>query len=302
MEKAERRKHKIITENRQATLNKRETSWQGLQEKMECGEDGVLALANQHRQLILSPKKEITKKDLDEIADLRQLHTEIQRVETQFKAASGYQKYQLKQQLIEMRKSQYIIKNAFRCPIFSVPTHSYFCLTFDDDTHLTPDLSVEGVFLHKDIIQFLLSNYDKLKQEAKNRVNDDIWYVMYDLDLLLKQLFKKYPEYEKIFELKMAGCQCKEIADEVNAAFGFKYSPEYVSSVWRNKMPQALISIEEDRYLDWYYLTQEKGYFKKCNKCGRIKLAHKKYFSSNKNSGDGFYSICKECRKKKGGK
>ena len=36
---------------------------------------------------------------------------------------------------------------------------------------------------------------------------------------------------------------------------------------------------------------KEKGKYKKCSRCGQIKLAHNKYFSKNKTSKDGFYSI-----------
>ena len=43
----------------------------------------------------------------------------------------------------------------------------------------------------------------------------------------------------------------------------------------------------------------EKGKYKKCSRCGKIKLAHNKYFSKNKTSKDGFYSICKSCRNSK---
>ena len=43
----------------------------------------------------------------------------------------------------------------------------------------------------------------------------------------------------------------------------------------------------------------EKGKYKTCSRCGQIKLAHNKYFSKNKTSKDGFYSICKACRNTK---
>jgi hypothetical protein len=47
----------------------------------------------------------------------------------------------------------------------------------------------------------------------------------------------------------------------------------------------------------------EDGYkYKKCNRCGEIKLAHNKYFSKNKTAKDGLYSICKKCRNSKGKK
>jgi uncharacterized OB-fold protein len=55
----------------------------------------------------------------------------------------------------------------------------------------------------------------------------------------------------------------------------------------------------KDRFLDWYYLSEERGVYKKCNRCGQIKLARNEYFSKNRTSKDGWYSICKECRNKK---
>jgi hypothetical protein len=81
--------------------------------------------------------------------------------------------------------------------------------------------------------------------------------------------------------------------------FGIKHSVEYISSLWRNKIPKLIASEAEDRYLDFYYLEHEKGHYKRCSRCGQIKLAHNKYFSKNKTSRDGFYSICKDCRNAK---
>jgi hypothetical protein len=60
-----------------------------------------------------------------------------------------------------------------------------------------------------------------------------------------------------------------------------------------------IASVAEDQFLDYYYLNIEKGSYKKCSKCGKIKLAINKYFSRNNTSKDGFYSICKDCRNKR---
>ena len=81
--------------------------------------------------------------------------------------------------------------------------------------------------------------------------------------------------------------------------FGIKHSLEYISSLWRKKIPKLIASQAEDEYLYWYYLNIEKGKYKKCSRCGQVKLAHNKYFSKNKTSRDCFYSICKKCRNSK---
>ena len=46
VEKEERRERKLLTENRMATINKRETSFEGLVSQLENGEDGIYNLIN----------------------------------------------------------------------------------------------------------------------------------------------------------------------------------------------------------------------------------------------------------------
>ena len=87
--------------------------------------------------------------------------------------------------------------------------------------------------------------------------------------------------------------------EKIQEEFGIKHSVEYISSLWRNKIPKLIASEAEDRLLNWYFLNEMKGKYKKCSRCGEIKLAHNKYFSKNKTSKDGFYSICKCCRNSK---
>ena len=108
--------------------------------------------------------------------------------------------------------------------------------------------------------------------------------------------------YEKIVIYKIDGLQNIQIQEKIQKEFGIKHSLEYISSLWRNKIPKIIASKAEDQWLDWYYFHVEKGKYKKCSRCGQIKLAHNKYFSKNKTSKDNFYSICKECRNKKGRK
>jgi hypothetical protein len=119
---------------------------------------------------------------------------------------------------------------------------------------------------------------------------------MEDFDAISGRALAPYPYYERLVELKIDGKQNAEIQNTLYEEFGIKHSTEYLSSLWRNKIPKLIASQAEDELLDWWYLTQEKGKYKKCTRCGQIKLAHNKYFSKNKTSKDKFYSICKNCR------
>ena len=52
MEKQEKKEKKILTENRMATVNKRETSFEGLVSQLENGEDGIYNLMSNETQTI----------------------------------------------------------------------------------------------------------------------------------------------------------------------------------------------------------------------------------------------------------
>ena len=72
MEKEEKKEKKILTENRLTTVNKRETSYEGLVSKFENGEDGIYNILDDNKHTIFQPKIQITEKDLREIPELDQ--------------------------------------------------------------------------------------------------------------------------------------------------------------------------------------------------------------------------------------
>ena len=52
MEKQERKERKILTDNRMMTVNKRETSFEGLVSQFENGEDGIYNLITDDKNII----------------------------------------------------------------------------------------------------------------------------------------------------------------------------------------------------------------------------------------------------------
>ena len=52
MEKQERKEKRILTENRMTTVNKRETSFEGLVSQFENGEDGIYNLMTENKNMI----------------------------------------------------------------------------------------------------------------------------------------------------------------------------------------------------------------------------------------------------------
>ena len=304
MEKQEKKERSLLTENRMVTVNKRETSFEGLVSQLENGEDGIYNLITENKNTIFQPKISITAKDLEEIPLLKQLREAINVWEAKLKTIEGKDAFTMKKALIEMRKDQYLIKTAYRAPIVPNKLTRSKCMielpdtvTFDEEGYPIP----EGVsLLDPKVVSAILCNYSKLKEDSDSEFDGDLWYLMQDFDDICEIALKDYPLYERIVELKIDKVQNLEIQETIQLEFGIKHSLEYISSLWRNKIPKLIASAAEDQYLDWYYFNEEKGKYKKCSRCGQIKLAHNKYFSKNKTSKDGFYSICKCCRNSKG--
>lgn len=305
MSKEEKKEKNILTENRMITVNKRETSYQGLVSKFENGEDGLYNLITDNKNILLTPKLAITQQDIEEIPPLKDLKEAIELLEKQEKAATGKKKFLLKKQLIEMRQNQYVIKSEFKAPTYSNNTVKSFIkadltdrFSFDEEGEPINDGLLS--FFNPKHISALLCNYSALKEESWGNFENDAWYMMEDLDRLIERtLAKDYPLYYDILIYKIDGLQNTEIQEMLEYKHGMTHSVEYISSLWRNKIPKLIAEQAKKDYLIWYYTTQEYGKWKRCSKCGEIKLAHNKFFSKNKTSKDGYYSICKDCRNKK---
>ena len=303
MEKQEKKERKLLTENRMATVSKRETSFEGLVSQFENGEDGIYGIMSDDRNQIFQPKVVITKKDVEEIPGLMQLREAIKMWEQKLKTASGRDAFIIKTAIIELRKDQYVLRDAYRKPIIpkSIMRSRHFIplendFSFDDEGYVVP----EGVSLcDPKIISIILCNYSSMKQDSWGEFEKDLWYLMQEFDEVADAALKDYPLYDRICEYKVDGLQNLDIQEKIQMEFGIKHSVEYISSLWRNKIPKLIASEAEDRLLDWYFLNEMKGKYKKCSRCGQVKLAHNKYFSKNKTSRDGFYSICKNCRNSK---
>lgn len=302
MEKQERKEKKILTENRMATVNKRETSFEGLVSQFENGEDGIYNLVTEDKNQIFQHKVEITEEDLEEIPFLKQIRETIQSWEKMLKTANGRDAYIIKKTIIDLRKDQYIIKNAYRKPVVTMhashATH-WVPLNFeewveDGEVHYTG-----ASLLDYKVCSAVLCNYSKLKAAGEGNFMSDTWYFMESFDAICGKALKDYPYYERLVELKIDGKQNLEIQDILHQEFGIKHSIEYISSLWRNKIPKLIAAEAEEEFLDWWYLQVEPGQYKRCTRCGQLKLAHNKYFSKNKTSKDNFYSICKNCRNSK---
>ena len=306
IERQERKENHIITDNHNITVTKREMSFEGLVGRLENGEDGIYNMIANDKNIIFQPKVSITPQDLEEMPELKKLHEAILKVEEQLKTARGKTAYKLRKQLIEMRKDQYVIKGSYKKPIYSMNLiKSASKIDLSEKVKEDKDngtVSSNGLinFFNEKHISALLCNYSKLKEDSWDKFNNDMKWMMMDLDVLVDNALKeKYPLYYDIVIYKIDGKQNAEIQQLLYEKHGIKNSVEYISCLWRNKIPKLIAEQAQKDWLIWHYTFEDYGKWKRCSRCGQIKLAHNYFFSKNKTSRDGYYSICKECRNKK---
>ena len=298
-------KHFILTNNNMVTVNKREMSFEGLISKLENGEDGIYNMIANDKNIIFMPKLDITEEDVQEIPGMKELREEIAKVEALSKAARGKRAFLLKRQLIDMRKDQYVLRSAYRKPIYLMNLKkSVTKIDLSEKVYMDEEGEVHSTGLinlyDPTHISMLLKNYSQLKQDSWDKFNSDIKWMMIDLEHVVDAaLEKKYPLYYDLLIYKIDGLSNAQIQEKLNEKYGIKHSPEYISSLWCNKIPKLVAEEAANEWLVWHFTYEEEGKWKKCSRCGQTKLAHNHFFSKNSTSKDGYYSICKECRNSK---
>ena len=130
--------------------------------------------------------------------------------EAKLKVTEGKDAFVIKKALIEMRKDQYVIKNAYRRPIvpnkLTRSTHVNILpdetSSFDEEGYPIP----KGVSLLNPVVcSAILCNYSRLKEDSFDRFEGDLYYLMLAFDEIGDKALKEYPLYEKIVECKVDG-------------------------------------------------------------------------------------------------
>lgn len=300
--KEEKKERLYMTDNRLLTINKRETSLEGLIEKFENGADGIYNLIANDKNILLSPKASITDEDIQQIPGLKELRQEMQKIEEEGKAATGKRKYLLKKQLIEMRQQQYILKSSYKPTVCAAGSRgkSSHKIDLNERRWLDKEGNIQSTglisFLKPDHVSALLNHYNALKIETNGHY-DDFYFLLDDFEKLIERALSDHPMLYDIVKMKLDDKSTIEIQKMIKEKYNEQHTVQYVSSLWCIKIPKIIAEKEQEEWLWWYYTTNNK-LLKRCSCCGQRKPAHSKFFSKNGTSKDGFYSICKSCRNK----
>lgn len=303
IDKETKKSKTVLTDNRLFTVNRRQTSFEGLVSKLENGEDGIYNFTTQgDKSIILVPKIEITEEDIETVPGLKELREVIIDVQEKQKKATGKNKYLLTRQLIDLRREQYALKYAYKPPIsFTKISKSINNIDLSEKITINEEGEPESngaiSFFNPSHVSCLLCNYSKLKQQVWGQFENDLYYLMQDLDNLVdRALEMRYPLLYDLMIYKIDGLSNLQISARLQEKYGVKHSSEYLSALWKKKIPKIISEQAKKDWLIWHYTEEEQGHWKRCSKCHEIKLAHNYFFSKNNTAKDGFYSQCKDCR------
>lgn len=303
LSKEERHDKTYLTDNRAVTVKKRETSWEGMAEKLE-GEEGIYNLITNDKNVIFQPKYSITEQDLEEVPGLKELREAMLQVEESLSHATGRNRYLLKKQLIEMRKDQYILKNSYKpTPQHALTRASAHLIRLTGERYVDENCEPQSTelisFFNPKHVYALLNNYNALKLQVAGQYQDDFFYLLQDFDALLAHALQDQPLYAEIVRQKLKGATTAEVREAVQRNLGLDYTTQSCSRLWSENIPRYLSEYAKDEYLIWYCTNVEGAPLKRCSRCHQLKPASLRFFSRNNTAKDGFYCQCKQCRKDK---
>ena len=129
----------------------------------------------------------------------------------------------------------------------------------------------------KNVIKMLLQIHKQID------LQNDLSCILVDLDNLINNVEFTKRQYE-VLELWRNGLTIENISKEL-------YVKENTVSITLSRAIDSIIKQYEKEYEEWYYLNIRKGTYKKCSKCGEVKLISQ--FSKN---GNRLRGNCKDCK------
>ena len=141
----------------------------------------------------------------------------------------------------------------------------------------------------------IIDNYSILKESCWDKIDSDLWYIIYEVENLIEKA--DLEPYEKdIIILKIDGLTGEDICKEINKKYNMTLTEDNLSRIYNTYIPKKIANTYDDLYEEWLYTYKVKGKYKKCRKCGEIKLiSNDRYFGRDSRNKDGFKSICKKC-------
>ena len=252
----------------------------------QINEDDPMIILKPNKNIKLVPNRSISKEyikehkelqcyqelidHLNEVQSDKELQNNINK-KMNMNKNEGWYKYKLDGMKSALRDDMSYVQSSYN-PLY-IPKKllkdngsvTWDCLDTLDVTHVKPLLQL---YREKDEYDFTL----------------DIDCILYDSGQVLNKV-KLTDKQNEVLELWMHGATIKNIAKELNRD---------TTTISRNLdiIVKNIVQAYEEQLEDWYYLNICKGEYKRCSKCGEVKLINK----FNKNGKKGLKPMCKICQ------
>lgn len=245
--------------------------------------------------------------------------------------SDSYRIYQLKHNLIDIRRHQYYIKDVYKPTIhFQNLDHpkaqfydwsgdAFYWISLDEwhkrvdhsytsriSTNLADyetrgegdNLEIKWVVCEHTFdwenyrhVRALLYQYNSLSEALNDKLDTYGRTLLWDFDRYVDMC--DFSELRRFFiELRKVGMSYEDILDEMRAKYAFEYSPNYLVSVISVEIPKQIAKTARRWRLELQTPDEQR---KECIHCGRKIPADPLFFSRNNSHKDGLSNTCKEC-------
>ena len=239
-----------------------------------------------------------------------------------------YRIYQLKHNLIDIRKHQYYLKDSYKptlhfqnldhpkAQFYDWSSDSFYWITREDwqqrvDHSYTSRVSrnIHDYEVREDgMVKWMVCEHTFDWENIKHiRALLNHYYVLYEalrdkLDTYGRTLLWDFDRYVSLcgfselrlflIDLRKQGMAYDDILDEMRAKYAMEYSPNYLVSIVSVEVPKKIAQVARKLRLEAEAPLEER---KKCIHCGRLLPKDPLFFSRNNAHKDGLSNTCKEC-------
>ena len=242
-----------------------------------------------------------------------------------------YRIYQLKHNLIDIRKHQYYLKDSAKPTLhFQNIDHpkpqfydwsgdAFYWLPYDKweyrvnhsyTTRISKDikdyetrgeedqLEVKWIVCEHHFdwenykhVRALLNHYCTMYEALRDKLNTYGRTLLWDFDRYV-QLCEFSELRQFLIELRKKGMAYEDILDEMRARYAIEYSPNYLVSIVSTEVPKKIAQVAKMMRLEQETPQEQK---KKCIHCGKYLPADLLFFSKNNAHKDKLSNTCKKC-------
>lgn len=295
--------YSYLTNTNKRKIKKREVSYeQIIDKKSNTGNEQLQNKEVNRLGIKKYPKMSITKEDIEQINYISQLQYSIDKLLPKLddEGISDEDKFKIRRLIVDLRKEQIVIKDGIRRPIEfkklmnEKPVYDLSSDTgyYDENDNYTL-ISENNIDMYNpDHIYHLIEKYSTLKETSYDNFDSEIKFILWELEELVDDTELK--DYEKdIIIWKIDGILAKNILWKLKEKYELEWSEPYLTKVYKN-ICKKVAKYAVRYYEDWFYTNKVKGEYKKCSKCGEVKLANINHFGWDKTN-KRWKSQCLKC-------